>query len=160
MLSKKKPKNLGKNLSATHQIEIDLLVNKLEYTNNKKPSKPSLPNVLEPFKLLLLMDFSESCLHQFSRSHNTTLLHPPSITGSFLENSQSFPSSKTLSTLFIGVTNVWIQISSQGMTMEEERRRGYNDFSLRMSSSLSKGGCVMLQKPIQGFLSEQPTLLL
>ena len=63
MLSKRKSKNSAKSLSVTLKIEIDPLVNKLEYTNNKRPSKPSLPNVLEPSKLLLLMDFSESCLH-------------------------------------------------------------------------------------------------
>ena len=63
MLSKRKSKNLAKNLFATLQVEIDPLVNKLEYTNNEKPSKPSLPNVLEPFKLLLPMDFLEFCLH-------------------------------------------------------------------------------------------------
>ena len=44
---------------------------KLEYTNNKKPFKPSLPNVLELSKLLLPTDFSELCLFQFSRSRNT-----------------------------------------------------------------------------------------
>ena len=44
---------------------------KLEYTNNKKSSKPSLPNVLEPSKLLLPTDFSELCLFQFSKSRNT-----------------------------------------------------------------------------------------
>ena len=57
------PNNLAKNLSTTLQVEINPLVNKLEYTNNKRPSKPSLPNVLELSKLLLLTDFSESCLH-------------------------------------------------------------------------------------------------
>ena len=45
-----KPKNSVKNLSAILQVEIDPLVNKLEYMNNKRPSKPSLPNVLEPSK--------------------------------------------------------------------------------------------------------------
>ena len=44
---------------------------KLEYTNNKIPSKPSLPNVLEPSKLLLPTDFSESCLLQLSGFRNT-----------------------------------------------------------------------------------------
>ena len=44
---------------------------KLEYTNNKRPSKPCLPNVFEPSKLLLPTDFSESCLLQLSRSRNT-----------------------------------------------------------------------------------------
>ena len=71
MLSKKKSKNSVKNLFATLQVEIDPLVNKLEYTNNKRPSKPSLPNVFKPSKLLLPMDFSESCLLQFSESCNT-----------------------------------------------------------------------------------------
>ena len=50
-----------KNLSATLQVEIDPLVNKLEYMNNNKPSKPSLLNVLEPSKLLLPINFSKSC---------------------------------------------------------------------------------------------------
>ena len=45
-----KPKNSVKNLSEILQVEIDPLVNKLEYMNNKRPSKPSLPNVLEPSK--------------------------------------------------------------------------------------------------------------
>ena len=44
---------------------------KLKYTNNKRPSKPNLPNVLESFKLSLPMDFSKSCLLQLSGSCNT-----------------------------------------------------------------------------------------
>jgi len=55
-------KNSAENLYVTLQIEIDPLVNKLEYMNNKRPSKLSLPNILEPSKLLLPTDFSESCL--------------------------------------------------------------------------------------------------
>ena len=51
---------------------------------------------------------------------------------------QSFPNSKILSTLYIGVGCVLVQISSQSMTMREGWRKCYNDFSLRMSSSLSK----------------------
>ena len=43
----------------------------LEYPNNKRLSKPSLPHVLEPSKLLLPTDFSESCLLQLFGSHNT-----------------------------------------------------------------------------------------
>ena len=54
------------------------------------------------------------------------------------ENPQSFPSSKILTTLWKGVGCVWVQISSQGMSMGEGRRKDYNDFSLRMSCSLSK----------------------
>ena len=72
MLLKRKPKNSAKNRFATLQVEINPLVNKLEYTNNKKPSKPSLPNVFEPSKLLLPTNFLESCLHQLSGSCNTS----------------------------------------------------------------------------------------
>ena len=71
MLSKRKLKNSVKNLSATLQVKIDPLVNKLEFTNNKRPSKPSLPNVLEPSRLMLLTDFLESCFHQLFGSRNT-----------------------------------------------------------------------------------------
>ena len=63
MLSKRKSKNSAKNLFMTLKFEIDPLVNKLEYTNNKRPFKPSLPNALESSKLLLPTDFSESYLH-------------------------------------------------------------------------------------------------
>ena len=57
MLLKRKSKNLVKNLYATLQVEIDPLLNKLEYMNNKRLSKPSLPNVLKPSKLLLPANF-------------------------------------------------------------------------------------------------------
>ena len=57
MLSKRKPKNSTKNFSATLQVEINLLVNKLEYTNNKRPSNSSLPDVPDLSKLLLPMEF-------------------------------------------------------------------------------------------------------
>ena len=36
VLSKRKPKNSVKNLTMTLQVKIDLLVNKLEYTNIKE----------------------------------------------------------------------------------------------------------------------------
>ena len=72
---------------------------------------------------------------------------------------QSFPSSKTLFTLWIDVDCVWVQIYSQGMTMGEGRKRCYNDFSLRRNSSLSKRWvCVCCKKPIWGFLSKWPFL--
>ena len=58
MLSKRKPKNLAKNLSTTLTVKIGPLVNKLEYMDNKKPPKSSLPNVLEPSKPLLPTNFS------------------------------------------------------------------------------------------------------
>ena len=47
------------------------------------------------------------------------------------------------------------------MTMGEGRRRDYNDFSLRMSSSLSKRWvCCVVENLSRVFLSKQPFLLL
>ena len=47
------------------------------------------------------------------------------------------------------------------MTMGERRRKGYNDFSLRMSSSLSKRWvCCVVENLFRVFLSKQPLLLL
>ena len=40
----------------------DPLKNQLEYMNTKRPSKPNLPTVLEPSKLQLPTDFTESYL--------------------------------------------------------------------------------------------------
>ena len=136
MLSKRKPKNSVKNLSATLQVEIDPLVNKLEYTNNKDP-----PSLVYPMYLSLL----SFCYQQTSQSIVfTSFLNPAIHTIAsakphqhLLENPKNFPSSKTLSILWKCVGYVWVQISSQGMTMGEGRRKGYIDFSLRLSSSLS-----------------------
>ena len=64
------------------------------------------------------------------RSRNTAQLHPPNLIGFFWQI-QCFPSSKSLSALWIGVGCVWVQIFSQGITMEEERRRDNKDFSLK-----------------------------
>ena len=50
---------------------------KLEYTNSKIPSKPSLPHVLEPSKLLVATDLTKSCLLYLSRSRNSAQLYPP-----------------------------------------------------------------------------------
>ena len=50
--------------------QIDPLENKLEYTNNKRPSKPTLSHVLKPSKLLLPTDFTKPCFFQLFRSHN------------------------------------------------------------------------------------------
>ena len=71
---------------------------------------------------------------------------------------QSFPSFKTLSTLWIGVGCVWVQISSQGMTMREGWRKGYNDFSLRMSNFLSKRWVCVVENLFRVFFSEWPLL--
>ena len=56
---------------------------------------------------------------------------------------------------------VWVQISSQGMTMGGKRRRGYNDFSLRMHSFLYKRWvCYVVENLSRVFLSKQPLILL
>ena len=131
MLSKRKPKNLAKNLFATLQVEINSPVNKLEYTNNKRHSKPSLPNVLWALqapatngllRVLSLLAFliSQYCPIASAKPHRL-----------ILANLQNFPSFKTLSTFWIGVDCICVQISSQCMTMGEGRRRGYNNFSLK-----------------------------
>ena len=77
MLSKKKPKNSAKNLSTALQTVNRSIENKLEYTNNKRLSNPSLPHVLEPSKLLLPTDLTKSCLLQLLGSRNSVRLHPP-----------------------------------------------------------------------------------
>ena len=56
---------------------------------------------------------------------------------------------------------VWVQISFQGMTMGKGRRRGYDDFSLRINSSLSKRWVYCVVKSLSRvFLSEWPPILL
>ena len=101
-----------------------------------------LLNLIYPMYLSPLSSYSNKASqnHVLSSSPNLAI-HP--ITSAkphrlLLAIPQNFSSSKTLSTLWIGVGCVWVQISSQGMTMGEGWRRYYNDFSLRMSSSLSK----------------------
>ena len=76
-----------------------------------------------------------------------------------LANAQNFPSSKTLSTLWICVGRVWVQISSQDMAMGNERRRGYNDFSLRLSLSKRWIRCVV-ENLSRVFLSEWSLIFL
>ena len=68
--------------------------------------------------------------------------------------------SKTLSALWKGVGCVWVQISSQDMTMGEGRRKDYNDFSLRMSSSLSKRWVCVVENLSRVFLSKWPLIYL
>ena len=92
---------------------------KLEYMNNKRSSKPSLFHVLEPAKLLLPTDFSESCLHQLSGSYDLTQLHLP-LNGSF----QCFLKAPKLdSTLRLGVVSVWVKNLSR-MQRQRGRSRG------------------------------------
>ena len=130
---------------------IDPLNNQLGYTNSKRPSKPDLPNVPKPSMLLLQQGFSEPCLVQLSRSHNM----PDCIRQASPVSFGKSPKLPKLQNTLYTLKRCWLclaQISSQGMIMGERRRRGYNDLSLRMSSSLSlKDGCVCCKKPIQGF---------
>ena len=112
---------------------------------------------------------SSPCYQRTSRNHIFSSFPNPAIcpiTSSkphrlLLANPQSFSNSKTFSTLWKCVNCIWIQISSQGMSMGEGRRRYYNDFSLRMSSSLSKrmGVCVVENLSIV-FLSKWSLILL
>ena len=111
------------------------------------------PSLVYPMYLSLL----SFCYQQTSQSIVfTSFLNPAIHTIAsakphqhLLENPKNFPSSKTLSILWKCVGYVWVQISSQGMTMGEGRRKGYIDFSLRLSSSLSlKVGVLCCRKPI------------
>ena len=81
---------------------------KLGYMNSKRPSKPNLPSVPKPFKLLSPMRLCRTfffsdlpdpaiCPIASNKPHRLLLAIP-----------QSFSSSKTLSTLWIGVCCVWV----------------------------------------------------
>ena len=112
---------------------------------------------------------SSPCYQQTSRNHIFSSFPNPAIcpiTSSkphrlLLANPQNFSNSKTFSTLWKCVGCVWVQISSQGISMGEGSRRYYHDFSLRMSSSLSKrmGVCVVENLSIV-FLSKWSLILL
>ena len=121
---------------------------KLGYMNSRRPSKPNLLSVPKPSKLLAPTGLRRTLVFSSlpdlairpiasAKPHRLLLAIP-----------QNFPSFKTLYTLWKGVGYVWIQISYQGMTMWEVRRRGYKDFSLRMSSSLSKRWVCVLWKTL------------
>ena len=60
--------------------------------NIKEPSKPKSLTILKPSKLLLAMNFFESCLPLESESHNQAQLHPQ---GSFTEIGQALMVSLT-----------------------------------------------------------------
>ena len=112
---------------------------------------------------------SNSCYQRTSQNHIFSNFPNPAIRPItsikphrlLLANPQSFSNSKTFSTLWKCVGCVWVQISSQGMSMGEGRRRCYNDFLLRMSSSLSKrmGVCVV-ENLSMVFLSKWSLILL
>ena len=110
-----------------------------------------------------------SCYQRTSRSHIFSSFLDPAIHTIasvkphrlLLANPQNFLSSKILSTLWKYVGCVWVQIFSQGMAMGEGRRRCYNDFSLRMSSSLSKRWmCCVVENRSKVFHSKWSLILL
>ena len=110
---------------------------KFEYTNIKRPFKPSLPHVLEPSKLLLPTDFSESCLLQLFESRNMPDYIRQASPASFGKSPKLSNLQNTLYTLNRYELCLDTNLLSMGITIEEGRRRDYKDFSLRMSSSLS-----------------------
>ena len=86
-------------------------------------------------------------LSSFPDPATSSMLHLPSLASS----NASQQLQKHLLHSENGWIVCWVQISSQCMIMEEGRRRGYNEFLLMMSSSLSKKWVCVLQKSIQGF---------
>ena len=82
-----------------------------------------------------------------------SMLHLPS-----LASSNASQQHQKHSLHWEGVDYVWVQISSQGMIMGEGTRRDYNDFSLRMSSSLSKRWVCVVENLSRVFLSKWPPL--
>ena len=133
MLSKRKPKKLTKNLTATLQAVNDPLENQLGYKNSNRPSKPNLLDATKPSKLIAPTRLRRTVSSQLSRSRNK--LH---IASTILGIFQYFPSSKnTLNTLNGCGLCLDTNLLSMGITMGEGKRRDYKGFSLRMGSSLS-----------------------
>ena len=103
----------------------------LGYMNSNRPSKPNLPDVPKPSKFLaptrLRRTFFFSSLPDFAIIHS---IHHPW----HLPMLPKAP--KTLNTLNGCGQCLDRNLLSIGMTMREEMRRDYKDFSLRMSSSL------------------------
>ena len=138
MLSKRKLKNLTKNLSATPPSG----------NQSTRQSVGIHGLARDPPSLIYPMYLRPPSFYSNKASRNCVLSSSPDPTirpiastkphRLLLTIPQSLPNSKILSKLCIGVDCVLVQISSQSMTMREGWRRGYNDFSLRMSSSLSK----------------------
>ena len=130
MLSKRKLKNSVKNLYVTLYVEMTHYWISWSTRTLKRPSKPNIPKVPEPFQAPItsgLLGVLSSLVIQVPQYHPIASAKPHQL---ILANTQCFPSSKTLSILWICVGCVWVQISSQGITMGEGRRRNYKDFSL------------------------------
>ena len=157
MLLKRKPENLAKTLSSTLQVEIDPLMNKLKYTNIKKtfqaesiqctwPLQTPATNGLLGILFLLVI--------RIPQYRSITSAKPHQL---LLTNFKCFLSSKKLSTLWISVGCIWVQIFSQGITRKERKEKRLQWFLTKWWVALSlKGGCLI--KTFLKFFSKQPHL--
>ena len=103
----------------------------LGYMNSNRPSKPNLPDVPKPSKLLAPTRLRRTFF--FSSLPDSAIIHS-------IRHPWHLPmlpkASKTLNTLNGCGQCLDKNLLSIGMTMREGMRRDYKDFSLRMSSSL------------------------
>ena len=116
----------------------------LEYINSNRPSKPNLPSVLKPSKLLVPMRLRRTYL--FSNLPDSAIAH--SIRHPWhLPMLPKTPS--TLNTLTGCGQCLDRNLLSIGVTMGEEMRRDYKDFSKKLVALSNWVG--VLQKPLLGF---------
>ena len=103
----------------------------LGYMNSNRPSKPNLPDVPKPSKLLAPMRLRRTFF--FFNLPDSTIIHS-------IRHPWHLPmlpkTPKTLNTLNGCGQCLDRNLLSIGMTMREGMRRDHKDFSLRMSSSL------------------------
>ena len=103
----------------------------LGYMNSNRPSKPNLPDVPKPSKLLAPTRLRRTFF--FSSVPDSAIIHG-------IRHPWHLPmlpkAPKTLNTLNGCGQCLDRNLLSIGMTMREGMRRDYKDFSLRMSSSL------------------------
>ena len=130
MLSKRKLKNSVKNLSVT--LYVKMIHYWISWSTRilKRPSKPNLPKVLESLQAPVtngLLGVLSSLVIQVPQYRLIAFAKPYQL---ILASTQCFPNSKTISILWICVGCVWVQISSQGITLGEGRRQNYKDFSV------------------------------
>ena len=127
MLSKRKPKNLGEkplrrppsgNRSTRKSVGIHGLA--------RDPPSLIYSLYLSPPSSYSNKASQNCVLSSFSDPVTSSMLHLPSLASS---NASQQHQKHLLH--YKGVDCVWAQISSQGMTMGEGRRRDYNDFSIK-----------------------------
>ena len=112
---------------------------KLEYKNNKRPFKPSLPNVLKPSKLLLPTDFTETCLLQLFGTHNTLDCIRQASPASFGKSPKLPKLQNTLYILNRCVLCLGTNLLSMGITMGEGRRMSSSQWERQCCRNLSQG---------------------